>query len=245
MQALFSCEFYEVFKNNLFTEHLRASVSEPQKSWSNANITKNIIICGNISLVLTLWSDLFFAYIALKPISTFIRQFYSGDLVNFAGSAIIFFFIALLINQWFNQIAAMNLAAPSPVVFLHWQSYLIVSFYLFVPLQLFRSYLTVTNLSVPRSLRHLRFLVKLFSCGFSKSIRSSMGNSYCKKDYKLRWSKSSRYYLRLQKMKKNVTMPSFYCSVSKLWKKNPVFYVVKNNLFLMRNKLAKHFYAVS
>ena len=46
-------------------------------------------------------------------------------------------------------------------------------------------------------------------------------------------------------MKKNVTMPSFYCSVSKLWKKNPVFYVVKNNLFLMRNKLAKRFDAVS
>ena len=234
---MFSCEFYEIFKNNLFTEHLRTSVSEPQKSWSSANITKNIIICGNISLVITLWSDIFFAYIALKPISTFLRQFYPGDLVNFAGSAIIFFFIALLINQWFNQIAAMNLAAPSPVVFLHWQSYLIVSFYLFVPLQLFRSYLTVTNLSVPRSLKHLRFLVKLFSCGFSKISAVQWVIVTVKRVTNSGEVKVVEYYLRLQKLKKNVTMPSFYCSVSKLWKKNPVFYVVKNNLFLMRKFL--------
>ena len=149
LAKVFSLEFYEIFKNTFFTEHLRTSASGPQNSRSNANITKNIIICGNIALFIALWSDIFFAYIALKPISTFLHQFYRGGLANFAGSAIISFFtlteeilngklhflctvIAYLIIQWFNHIATMDLAAAPPAVFLHWQPCLMVSFYLFL-----------------------------------------------------------------------------------------------------------------
>ena len=54
---------------------------------------KKIIICGNISLAIALWADIFIAYIALN----LIRQFYPKDLANFAGNTIIFFFIAALI----------------------------------------------------------------------------------------------------------------------------------------------------
>ena len=57
---------------------------------------KKIIKCGNIYLVIALWTDIFIAYISSDPISTFLRQFYSGNLANFAGSTIIFFFIAAL-----------------------------------------------------------------------------------------------------------------------------------------------------
>ena len=79
----------------------------PQYLWSDANTTKKIIICGYISLVTTLWTDIFIAYIALNPVSTFLRQFYQGDFGNFAGSTIIFFFIAALIIRWFGQIVAL------------------------------------------------------------------------------------------------------------------------------------------
>ena len=70
---------------------------------------KKIIIWGNISLVIArileslagslvflviaIWADIFIAYIALNRISTCLPQFYPGDLANFAGSTIIFFFI--------------------------------------------------------------------------------------------------------------------------------------------------------
>ena len=48
-------------------------------------ILKKIIFCRNISLVIALWADIFIAYIALKSISTFLRQFYPGGLANFVG----------------------------------------------------------------------------------------------------------------------------------------------------------------
>ena len=38
------------------------------------------------------------AYITLNPIFSFLRQFYSEDLANFAGSTIIFFNGALIIQ---------------------------------------------------------------------------------------------------------------------------------------------------
>ena len=63
---------------------------------------KKIIICGNISLAIALWADLFIAYIALNPT----RQFYPEDLANFADT-MIFFFIAALIIRWFGQIVAL------------------------------------------------------------------------------------------------------------------------------------------
>ena len=59
---------------------------------------KKIIICGKISLVIALCVDIFIAYIALNPISTFLLQACPGDLANFAGSTIIFFIAALIIR---------------------------------------------------------------------------------------------------------------------------------------------------
>ena len=60
-----------------------------------------------------------------------------------------------------------------------------------------------------------------------------MGNSYCKKDYsKGEVNVVEITQIRLQKMKKNVAMASFYCLVSKIWKKI-VFYVV-----IKREKMA-------
>ena len=43
---------------------------------------KKSIICGKISLVIALWADIFVAYIALNPISTFLLQFCQVDLTN-------------------------------------------------------------------------------------------------------------------------------------------------------------------
>ena len=49
-----------------------------------------------------------------------------------------------------------------------------------------------------------------------------MGNSYCEKDYsKVEAKVLEITQIRLQKMKKNVAMASFYCLVCKIWKKNP------------------------
>ena len=50
---------------------------------------KKIFICGNISLVIALWVDILIVYIALNQISTFLRQFYPGNLANFAVGTII------------------------------------------------------------------------------------------------------------------------------------------------------------
>ena len=44
---------------------------------------------------------MFIAYIALNPISTFLRQFYLRDTV-------IFFIIAALIIRWFDQIVSLK-----------------------------------------------------------------------------------------------------------------------------------------
>ena len=63
---------------------------------------KKTIICGNTSLFTPLLADIFIEYIALNPISTFFRQLYSQDLASFAGSTIIFFFIAALIIRWYS-----------------------------------------------------------------------------------------------------------------------------------------------
>ena len=47
-----------------------------------------------------------------------------------------------------------------------------------------------------------------------------MGNSYCKKDYCTgEVNVVELTQIRLQKMKKNVAMASFYCLVSIIWKK--------------------------
>ena len=59
-------------------------------------------------LVIALWIDVFIVYISLNPsnpFSIFLRQFYPGDLANFAGSTIIF--IVALIIRWFSQIVAL------------------------------------------------------------------------------------------------------------------------------------------
>ena len=54
-----------------------------------------------------------------------------------------------------------------------------------------------------------------------------MGNRYCKKDYsKGEVNVVEIIKIKQHKMKKNVAMASFYCSVRKTWKKI-VFYVVR------------------
>ena len=65
-------------------------------------LQKNHHLQKGLSLVIALWADIFIAYIALNPVFTFFRQFYPGDLANFAVSTIIFFFIAALIIRWFG-----------------------------------------------------------------------------------------------------------------------------------------------
>ena len=133
----------------------------------------------------------------------------------------------------------MDLAAATPAVFLYWQLYLMVSSLLFLfYAQLFTLNFTVTNLWVTRSLRHLCFLGKLLSGVSSKN------NSYCRKHYsKVEVDIVEITQARLQKMKKNVAVPSFYCVVSENWKKI-VFYAVRRRerrawfvLFLKRKKL--------
>ena len=71
-------------------------------------------------------------------------------------------------------------------------------------------------------------------------------NSYCKKD-----SSGGEVnvvevtQIRLQKMKKNVAMTSFYCLVSKIWKKIVFFVVIRreeNAWVVLLFKRIKHFY---
>ena len=51
----------------------------------------------------------------------------------------------------------------------------------------------------------------------------SMGNSYCQKNYsKGEVNLVENTKIRLRKMKKNVAMASFYCLVSKIWKKKSI-----------------------
>ena len=128
-------------------------------------ILQKIIICGNISLIIALWTDIFIAYIVLNRISTFLRQFYPGDLANFAGSSIIFSFIAAVIIGLFGKIVA----------FPWWSLLLLLLWYFFIddrtwwylvssssPPSFFGPILLLTNLWVSRSLRYLSFLGKLF-----------------------------------------------------------------------------------
>ena len=131
--------------------------------------------------VIALWADIFIAYIALNSMPTFLSLIYLGDLASFAGSTIIFFFIAGLINRWFAQIVTLSL----------WTWLLLLLRYFFInnrtywcllssssPLpQLFWPYFAVTNLWVSRLLRHLRFFGKLFSGVFAKFLCNTMSNT--------------------------------------------------------------------
>ena len=113
--------------------------------WSNANATKKIIICGNISPVIALWADIFIVYMALNPTSTFLHQFYLVDLANFEGSKFIFFLIAALVIR-----------CDGPGCCPSWgiSSLTSVSDGIFFPLpllpKLFRTYFAVTYLWTPR-----------------------------------------------------------------------------------------------
>ena len=108
-------------------------------------LQKKIIICGNMSLVIALWADIFIVYMALNPISTFLHQFYLVDLANFEGSKFIFFLIAALIIR-----------CDGPGCCPSWgiSSLTSVSDGIFFPLpllpKLFRTYFAVTYLWTPR-----------------------------------------------------------------------------------------------
>ena len=75
-------------------------------SW--CNYYKAITICENICPLKAFWEDKLIAYITLNSISFFIRQFYWGDVANFAGSFINFLFIVAQIIQWFGQTVAFS-----------------------------------------------------------------------------------------------------------------------------------------
>ena len=87
-------------------------------------ILQKIIICGYIPLVIGLWADIFITYIALNPISTFLRQFYPGDLANFAGSIIFFFIVSTKLLHcrdgagFCSSWSISSLATVSDVIFL-------------------------------------------------------------------------------------------------------------------------------
>ena len=92
-----------------------------------------------------------------------VSSFYPGDLANRAGTTIIFFFIATLINQWFGKI--ITLARIWNWLQLHQRYFFIDNrtwWYLLSPYSLlvtfFCPYFAVTNLWVFRPLRHSRFL---------------------------------------------------------------------------------------
>ena len=86
----------------------------------------------------------------------------------------------------------------------------------------------VINLWVSRSLRHWRFLGKLFLKVSSKIFRDSMGNGYCKKDYsKGEVNVVEITKIRLRKMKRNAAMTCSYCLVSKVWKKDNILCCLK------------------
>lgn len=139
-----------------------------------------------ISLALALWADYIHRNNALNSISTFLRQFYSGDLANFAGCTIIFFFVATLIIWWFGHIVALprwtwllllskgiSLVAP-------------VLYGIFFPLPLltpnFSALFCCDKFMKYFSLRHLHFLGKLFLGVFSKFLRDLIDNSKCKEE---------------------------------------------------------------
>ena len=122
---------------------------------------KKIIICGNISLVIVPWADIFIVYIALIPIFTFSRK------------------CCRQYNHIFQLcshhsmvrpnccITAMELAAPPPPeLFLHWQPYLMNVWWTYECL-------------VHRDICTL----KLFLGVPSQFLHDSIDNNYCKKDH--------------------------------------------------------------
>ena len=197
---------------------------------------KKIIICGNISLVIAFWYW-----------TQLLRQFYPGVLANFAGSTIIFF-IAALVIQWFYELLNCR-DGPSCCPF-YWQPCLIVWSFLFLFFPQFFSTLFRCKKFMSGSFNEVRFLGKLFLGVSSKFLRNSKGNSYCKKDYiKGEINVIKITQIRLQKKRKNIVVTSFYCFVCKIWKKI-VFYVVIRrgkkpglSCFLYAKRLTWHFYA--
>ena len=123
-------------------------------------ILKKIIFCRNISLVIALWADIFIAYIALKSISTFLRQFYPGGLANFVG------YHHLVLHRCSHHLAKQLHCRDGPgccssrgilsLTTVPDGIFSPLSPHYLPPLQLFRPYFAVTNLWVSRSLRQLR-----------------------------------------------------------------------------------------
>ena len=119
---------------------------------------QKIIIWGNVSLAIAFWADIFIAYIGLNSGLTFFRQFYPGDLENFSGSTI--FFIICFHHSIIRKnccFAVIHLPAAPPELFLHWQLYLMLPSFVFIPPYLWL-FFTVTNLWVSDSFRYSVFL---------------------------------------------------------------------------------------
>ena len=186
----------------------------PESKCPGVQSPKKIIIRWNISLVIALWADKLIAYTALNPISTFLPQFYPGDLASFEGSTIIVFFIATLIIRWFNQ----SVALPRWYFFIDnrtWGHLLSSS-----SPQLFLPYFAVTKIWVLRSLKHLHFLGKSLWGVCSKFLRDSMGKGYYKKDYtKGEVNVVNIIQIRLQKMKRMYLWQVFMVWLVKFGKK--------------------------
>ena len=203
---------------------------------------KKVIICGNFSLVIALWSDIFVTDILLNPISTFLCQFYLGDLANFADSTSIVFI------RWFRQIVAL----------LRWTWLLLLLRYFFI-LKCTWSYLLSSSSFPPiflvifccNKFMNVSFIDKfvLFLETVLQSspnfLGDSTGNSYCKMDYSKGGENVVKItQIRLEKMKKNVAMASFYWLISKIWKKKHFMLLWEGKsawfvLFLKHKKLSK------
>ena len=55
-----------------------------------------------------------------------------------------------------------------------------------------------------------------------------MDNSYCRKDHSEgKATVVEITQIRLQKMKKNIAMASFYCLICQIWKENSILYCSK------------------
>ena len=111
-------------------------------------ILQKIVICGNISLLIALWADIFIAYIALNPISKFFHQLFPGNLANFKVVPPCF----LSLHSSFNDSAKMLHFRDGPGCYSsgNISSLTTVPGGIFFPLllflQLFRLYFAVTNL---------------------------------------------------------------------------------------------------
>ena len=193
-------------------------------------IQKTIIICRNISLVIAIWPDTLIAYIALNPIFTFLRQFHPRDLANFAGK-----YHHLLLHRCSHHlllsssllalwVIAIDLAAALPDIFLNWQPYLMVSSFLSPPSNFSALFCCNKFMSIS--------FIEKFTLSWEIVLGSFLNIFHdqwvivtVKKDYsKGQVDVVEITQIKIQKMKKNVAMASFCCSVSKIWKKI-VFYV--------------------